>query len=35
MRDVLTTCNPNNEHGVTKGLTEQELHDLCEYVLSL
>jgi YVTN family beta-propeller protein len=35
MRDVLTTRNPNNEHGVTKGLSGQELDDLSEYVLSL
>ena len=35
IQDVLTTRNPNNEHGVTKELTEQELNDLCEYVLSL
>jgi hypothetical protein len=35
IRDMLTRRNPNNEHGVTKTLTEQELNDLCEYVLSL
>jgi cytochrome c peroxidase len=35
MRDVLTTCNPNGEHANTKGLSEQEMNDLCEYVLSL
>jgi DNA-binding beta-propeller fold protein YncE len=35
MREVLTRRNPANEHGVTKDLSEQELNDLCEYVLSL
>jgi hypothetical protein len=35
MRDVLTARNPNNEHGASKDLSEQELNDLCEYVLSL
>jgi DNA-binding beta-propeller fold protein YncE len=35
MRDVLTTRNPAGEHGATKDLSEQELNDLCEYVLSL
>jgi DNA-binding beta-propeller fold protein YncE len=35
MREVLTTRNPTNEHGATKDLSEKELNDLCEYVLSL
>jgi DNA-binding beta-propeller fold protein YncE/mono/diheme cytochrome c family protein len=35
MRDVLTTCNSNGEHANTQGLSEQEMNDLCEYVLSL
>lgn len=35
MRDVITTRNANAEHGATKDLSEQELNDLCEYVLSL
>jgi DNA-binding beta-propeller fold protein YncE len=35
MLEVLTTYNPSNQHGVTSGLTEQELNDLSEYVLSL
>jgi hypothetical protein len=35
MHDVLTTRNPNNEHGLTQTLSGQELDDLCEYVLSL
>jgi DNA-binding beta-propeller fold protein YncE len=35
IRDVLTIDNPNNEHGVTSTLTDQEIYDLVEYVLSL
>jgi len=35
MRDVVTTRNPNGEHGATRGLSNQEVDDLCEYVLSL
>jgi cytochrome c peroxidase len=35
MRDVLTTHNRNNRHGSTSRLSEQELNDLLEYVLSL
>jgi hypothetical protein len=35
MRDVLTTRNLNGEHGVTKELSDKEMDDLCEYVLSL
>jgi hypothetical protein len=35
MRDVLTTRNPNGEHGDTRNLSMQEMDDLCEYVLSL
>ncbi len=35
MRDVVTTCNPHNQHGTTSNLSDQEIDDLCEYVLSL
>jgi cytochrome c553 len=35
LRDVVTTCNPHDEHGVTSNLSNQEIDDLCEYVLSL
>jgi YVTN family beta-propeller protein len=35
MRDVVTTCNPHNQHGETSSLSSQEIDDLCEYVLSL
>jgi cytochrome c peroxidase len=35
MRDVITTRNPHNQHGTTSNLSDQEINDLCEYVLSL
>ena len=35
MREVLTTFNPADEHGITSDLTEQELKDLELYILSL
>jgi cytochrome c peroxidase len=35
VRDVLTARNPNGRHGETGPLTEQELSDLIEFVLSL
>ena len=35
IRDVLTVDNPNDEHGVTSTLTEQEIDDLVDYILSL
>ena len=35
IRDVLTTFNVGDSHGTTSSLTEQELNDLIEYVLSL
>jgi hypothetical protein len=35
MKEVLTTYNPQDKHGVTSQLTEQEIADLAEYVLSL
>jgi YVTN family beta-propeller protein len=35
IRDVLTTRNSEGEHGDVAGLSEQEIDDLCEYVLSL
>ena len=35
MMEVLTTFNKDDEHGVTQGLSKDELEDLNEYVLSL
>jgi YVTN family beta-propeller protein len=35
VRDVVTTRNAHDEHGETSKLTNQEIDDLCEYVLSL
>jgi cytochrome c peroxidase len=35
MRDVITTCNLHDAHGETSKLSQQEIDDLCEYVLSL
>jgi cytochrome c peroxidase len=35
MRDVITTRNPHDEHGETSKLSNQEIDDLCTYVLSL
>lgn len=35
MREVLTTFNPTDQHGITSDLTPQELDDLEIYVLSL
>ena len=35
VRDVVTTCNPHNQHGTASNLSDQEMGDLCEYVLSL
>lgn len=35
MKDVLTTCNPDDKHGETKNLSAEEIEDLAEYVLSL
>jgi hypothetical protein len=34
-RDVLTTHNLSGEHGDTRNLSQREMNDLCEYVLSL
>ena len=34
MMDVLTTCNKDDKHGTTSGLSKQELQDLAEHVLS-
>jgi len=34
MKDVLTTCNPNDTHGNTRGLSENDLADLTEFILS-
>ena len=35
LMDVLTKRNSRDQHGVTSTLSDQELRDLCEYVLSL
>jgi len=35
MKDIFTKFNPNDEHGNTSHLTEEQLNDLIEYVLSL
>ncbi len=35
MRAVLTTWNTSGQHGVTEGLSDQELQDLTLYILSL
>jgi cytochrome c peroxidase len=35
LSDVLTTKNPNDEHGVTSYLSEQELDDLIAFLLAL
>ena len=35
LRDVVTTCNPHDKHGETSKLSQQEIDDLCAYVLSL
>ena len=35
IRDVITACNPHDEHGQTSHLTKQQIDDLMEYVLSL
>jgi DNA-binding beta-propeller fold protein YncE len=35
IRDVLTTRNPQDQHGSTSGLSQPDLDDLCEFVLSL
>ena len=34
IRDVLTTCNPDNKHGRTAGLTDEQITDLTEFVLT-
>ena len=34
IRDVLTVCNPDNKHGKTSGLTEEQIADLTEFVLT-
>jgi YVTN family beta-propeller protein len=35
LRDLLTTCNPNDRHGRTAALAPQEIDDLVEFLLSL
>lgn len=35
MREVFDTHNPQDRHGKTSGLTDQEIDDLAEFVLSL
>jgi hypothetical protein len=31
----VTTHNPHDQHGVTSNLSNEEINDLCEYLLSL
>jgi YVTN family beta-propeller protein len=35
LREVVTTHNPHDQHGVTSNLSDEEINDLCEYLLSL
>jgi len=35
IEEVLTKCNPDDKHGITSNLTEAEIKDLAEFVLSL
>ena len=35
MKDVLTNCNKDNRHGLTSDLTDEQINDLAEFVLSL
>ena len=35
LREVLTTANPDDEHGTTSHLTEQEIEDLVAFLLAL
>ena len=35
LQEVLTTANPNNEHGTTSHLTEQEIADLIQFLQAL
>jgi YVTN family beta-propeller protein len=35
VRDVVTVCNHQDQHGKTSKLTTQEIDDLCAYLLSL
>lgn len=35
LRDVLTTCNPDDQHGRTSHLNDSQLDDLVEYLRSL
>jgi DNA-binding beta-propeller fold protein YncE len=35
MRDVVTTRNPHNQHGMTSNLSGRQIDDLCEFLLSL
>jgi len=34
IKEVLTIYNPDDSHGVTSNLTENEINDLAEFVLS-
>ena len=34
IEEVLTTYNPGDKHGVTSDLTEAEIKDLAEFILS-
>ena len=35
VRDVVTSCNPHDQHGTTSILSSQEIEELCAYLLSL
>lgn len=35
LRDVLTSENPNDEHGVTSQLTEEQLNDLIAFLMTV
>jgi cytochrome c peroxidase len=35
IEEMLTTCNPNNTHGNTEGMTAEEIEALAEYIRSL
>ena len=35
IEEVLTTCNPNDAHGKTKGLSPEQIKDLATYIRSL
>jgi cytochrome c peroxidase len=35
LHEMMEKHNPERKHGNTDGLTQHELNDLCEYVMSL